>query len=166
VWKNIDLVRAATLLITVLTGFAALVYQVVWHRYLAVLLGSHSEATAAVLAIFLGGLSGGYALFGRVSSRLVARGDENAASLHLRVYGAVEIAIGLYALVFPARRESPAREAANRAPGERGGDLHVPRSALSNPIGGLEAQRPRCASAAADTQAPAKGAGSRQGSHR
>ena len=45
------------LLLTVLTGFTGLVYEVSWQKYLSTLLGSHSEATAAVLAIFLGGLS-------------------------------------------------------------------------------------------------------------
>ena len=58
------MIRLAALLLTVLTGFSGLVYEVAWQKYLATLLGSHSEATAAVLAIFLGGLSAGYAMFG------------------------------------------------------------------------------------------------------
>ena len=61
------MIRLTALLLTVLTGFAGLVYEVTWQKYLAALLGSHGEATAAVLAIFLGGLSAGYALFGRGS---------------------------------------------------------------------------------------------------
>ena len=67
------MIRLSALLLTVLTGFSGLVYEVTWQRYLATLLGSHSEATAAVLAIFLGGLSAGYALFG-VSLVLLASG--------------------------------------------------------------------------------------------
>ena len=59
--------RPLALFLTLLTGFTGLVYQVTWQRYLATLLGSHSEATASVLGIFLGGLSVGYALFGRVT---------------------------------------------------------------------------------------------------
>jgi spermidine synthase len=51
------MVRLIALLLTVLTGFAGLVYEVAWQKYLAALLGSQGEATAAVLAIFLGGLS-------------------------------------------------------------------------------------------------------------
>jgi len=66
------MIRLAALLLTVLTGFAGLVYEVAWQKYLAALLGSHGEATAAVLAIFLGGLSLGYALFGRVTRRRFA----------------------------------------------------------------------------------------------
>ena len=67
------MIRVAALLLTVLTGFSGLVYEVAWQKYLATLLGSHAEATAAVLGIFLGGLSAGYALFGRLTRRLVVR---------------------------------------------------------------------------------------------
>ena len=63
--------RIAALLLTVLTGFSGLVYEVAWEKYLATLLGAHSEATAAVLGLFLGGLSLGYSLFGAVTRRLV-----------------------------------------------------------------------------------------------
>ena len=87
--------RAFALLLTVLTGFAGLVYEVTWQRYLATLLGAQSEATAAILAVFLGGLSIGYALFGRISRR------ETRGGRLLAIYGAVEAAIGLYALAFP-----------------------------------------------------------------
>ena len=97
------LVRATALLLTVLTGFSGLVYEVTWQKYLATLLGSHSEATAAVLALFLGGLSVGYALFGarhaaRRRSAPQARGE---APRLLLLYGAVEAGIGVYALLFP-----------------------------------------------------------------
>jgi predicted membrane-bound spermidine synthase len=90
------MVRTVALALTVLTGVSGLVYQVAWQKVLASLLGSHSEATAAVLALFLGGLSLGYALFGRVSRRVVSSGG----SL-LFVYGLVESSIGAIALVFP-----------------------------------------------------------------
>ena len=96
--------RPIALSLTLFTGFTGLVYQVTWQKYLATLLGSHSEATAAVLGIFLGGLSVGYSLFGRVSERLMARasrGGGEAPSRLLLVYGAIEAGIGLYALVFP-----------------------------------------------------------------
>ncbi len=90
------MVRAIALALTVLTGFSGLVYEVTWQKCFATLLGSHSEATAAVLAIFLGGLSAGYALFGRWVRRWVA-----GATPLLVVYGVVEAAIGIHALVFP-----------------------------------------------------------------
>jgi len=93
---RLAMVRTVALALTVLTGVSGLVYQVAWQKVLASLLGSHSEATAAVLALFLGGLSLGYALFGRVSRRVVSSGG----SL-LFVYGLVESSIGAIALVFP-----------------------------------------------------------------
>jgi spermidine synthase len=96
------LTRLIALVLTLLTGVSGLVYEVTWQRYLATLLGSHSEATAAVLAIFLGGLSLGYAVFGRVTAWLVARAAERGSAPRLALaYGVVEAAIGLYAFAFP-----------------------------------------------------------------
>ena len=95
------MLRAACLLLTVLTGASALVYEVAWQKYLATLLGSHAEATAAVLAIFLGGLAAGYELFARLAARVMARGSDSHAVRLLRLYGAVELSIGVYALLFP-----------------------------------------------------------------
>jgi spermidine synthase len=96
------MVRAAALLLTLLTGFSGLVYEVAWQKYLATLLGSHSEATAAVLAIFLGGMAVGYEVFGRVTHAAVARATaEGRAPALLRIYGLVESGIGLWALAFP-----------------------------------------------------------------
>ena len=96
------MIRATALILTVMTGFSGLVYEVAWQKYLATLLGSHSEATAAVLAIFLGGLSVGYWLFGVVTRRVV----EKAASAGtpprlLLVYGLLEFSIGVYVIAFP-----------------------------------------------------------------
>ncbi len=67
------MVRPLALWITAATGFSGLVYEVTWQKYLATLLGSHSEATAAVIGLFLGGLALGYALFGALTRRLTAR---------------------------------------------------------------------------------------------
>src|SRR5258708_7509706 len=47
--------RWAVLALTAVTGFTGLAYEVAWQKYLAILLGAHSEATAAVLGLFLGG---------------------------------------------------------------------------------------------------------------
>ena len=97
------MIRLAALLLTVLTGFAGLVYEVAWQKYLAALLGSHGEATAAVLAIFLGGLSLGYGLFGRASRWLVERSRRRSQPARLLYfYATVEAGIGLYALLFPS----------------------------------------------------------------
>jgi predicted membrane-bound spermidine synthase len=95
--------RLAAILLTALTGFAGLAYEVTWQKYLATLLGSHAEATAGVLAIFLGGLSVGYAIFGQITRRRAARATASGRSPRLLSYYAVlECGIGAYALLFPS----------------------------------------------------------------
>lgn len=84
--------RPLILLLTFATGAAGLIDQVVWQRYLARLFGNDGLATALLLAIFLGGLSSGYALWGRRS-----RQERSLA----RSYGWLEATIGLWALLFP-----------------------------------------------------------------
>jgi spermidine synthase len=99
--------RAVALLLTALTGFSGLVYEVGWQKYLATLLGSHSEATATVLAIFLGGLSLGYQVFGRITRRLVERAAQKRSPPRLLLfYGGLEAGIGVYVLLFPTLFES------------------------------------------------------------
>jgi hypothetical protein len=96
------MLRWAALALTAVTGFTGLAYEVTWQRYLAILLGAHSEATAAVLGLFLGGLSLGYFALGALSRRLVARGRLRGRPARLLVvYGAVEAAIGVWCLLFP-----------------------------------------------------------------
>lgn len=127
------MLRPIVLALTVLTGFSGLVYEVAWQRFLATLLGSHSEATAAVLALFLGGLSLGYSLFGRITRRVVsaatARGEQPRLLL---LYGAVEASIGLHALAFPwlFRGVSALSAAIPHAPGGVGFLLDVGLAAL------------------------------------
>jgi spermidine synthase len=96
------MMRAIALLLTLLTGFSGLVYEITWQKYLATLLGSHSEATAAVLGLYLGGLAAGYALFGSVARRAVARAERQGRPAPLLlIYGAAEIGIGAFAFTFP-----------------------------------------------------------------
>src|SRR5882724_6197648 len=73
------------------SGATALVYEVVWSKYLTLMLGSTIQAQTVVLAVFMGGLALGNRLFG-------ARSD--ALQAPLRVYGLIEISIGLYAFFF------------------------------------------------------------------
>lgn len=96
------MLRPLALLLTVLTGFTGLAYEITWQRYMATLLGAHSEATASVLGIFLGGLSLGYWIFGALTRRLVERGEHTGRPPPLLwVYGLVETGIGVYCLLFP-----------------------------------------------------------------
>lgn len=70
-----------------------MVYEVVWHRYLAILLGAQARATALVLAVFLGGIAAGYACFGRWTRW-------KKWNL-LRVYALVELGLFAWAAFFP-----------------------------------------------------------------
>lgn len=92
--------RALALLLTVATGTTGLVYEVTWERMLATLLGSHAEATASVLAFFLGGLALGYSLFGAYTRRIAVAGGVASTRELLRSYGVVEASIGAYAISF------------------------------------------------------------------
>ncbi len=93
--------RRIALALTLMTGMSGLVYQVTWQRYLATLLGSHGEATAAVLGLFLGGLAIGYGFFGTVTRRRVAAATSERPPRLLALYGAIEAGIGVWALAFP-----------------------------------------------------------------
>ena len=84
--------RMVALGLTVLTGFSGLVYEVAWQRYLGVLVGVDHAATSATLAVFLGGLSLGYAICGRLSAR---------STRPLWTYAWLEVAIAAWGLAFP-----------------------------------------------------------------
>ncbi len=74
------------------SGATALVYQTLWSRQLHLVFGTSTFAISTVLAAFMGGLAvGGWAI-GRIADQVKSP---------LRLYGLLEIGIGLYALVFP-----------------------------------------------------------------
>ena len=77
------------LALALLSGAPALVYQVVWTREVALLVGSQIEATSIVLAAFFGGLALGARWFGRV-------GDSSKTPL--RLYAALELGAGVLAV--------------------------------------------------------------------
>ena len=72
------------------SGFAALIYQVVWQRVLFASFGINIEAVTIVVTAFLAGLGLGSLVGGRVSK-------SQRVSL-LRAFAAVEASIGLYGL--------------------------------------------------------------------
>lgn len=74
------------------TGAAGLIYQVTWQKYLSRLLGSDAIATAIILATFLGGLSIGYFICGRLTLRVKKQ---------FRAYACLEGLIGVWCLFFP-----------------------------------------------------------------
>src|ERR1041385_9508221 len=74
------------------SGMSGLVYQVVWVRELVLVFGATTFAVSTVLTAFMGGLALGSLYFGRRSESI---------SRPLRLYGWLEIGIGLYGLVVP-----------------------------------------------------------------
>lgn len=78
------------------TGLVSLIYQVIWQRYLAILLGSEAKSASLVVAVFLFGLALGYYLFGRLTEKIDDR------SRLLKIYGWIEIITAAYAIIFPS----------------------------------------------------------------
>lgn len=76
----------------VLSGAAALVYQVAWQRLLALSTGVGIYSIAAITAAFMAGLGIGSDLGGRLSTRL-------SPVRALRAFAVVEIGVALFALV-------------------------------------------------------------------
>src|SRR5436190_5158152 len=74
------------------SGFCALIYQTAWLRQFRLIFGASTFATAAVLAIFMGGLGLGSALLGR-------RADAHPRPLAF--YGNLELLISLSAALSP-----------------------------------------------------------------
>lgn len=82
--------RIALLLFS--SGFCALAYQTAWLRMLRLVFGASTAASAAVLAIFMGGLGFGGLVLGRIADRRRSP---------LRFYGALEAGIAVAAALSP-----------------------------------------------------------------
>ncbi len=76
------------------SGVSGLIYEVVWSRMFAVLLGTSVYAVATVLGVFMGGMALGSWFFGRLADRKGANG--------LRIYAFLELGIAAFALALPA----------------------------------------------------------------
>lgn len=80
------------LLLFFISGGSALVYEVVWSKYLSQMFGSTVQAQTVVLAVFMGGLALGNRLAGSWA---------DTAKDPIKLYGYMEMAIGIYAFLFP-----------------------------------------------------------------
>ena len=78
-----------------ISGLCALVYQIVWQRYLSLLFGSETQSISIMVATFLLGLAWGSYYWGKFSQQTASRQKT------VRTYGMVEIGIGLFAMLFP-----------------------------------------------------------------
>ena len=74
------------------SGAAGLIDQVAWLRYLSLVFGNTTLATATLLAVFMAGLGLGAWLFGRLADR---------TPRPLTLYALLEVGIGLFAIFSP-----------------------------------------------------------------
>ena len=74
-----------------ISGFGSLIYESIWTHYLKLFLGHAAYAQTVVLVVFIGGLALGAWICSCLATRIVNP---------LRWYAAVELVIGLLALVF------------------------------------------------------------------
>jgi spermidine synthase len=82
---------AITYCIFFLSGAAALIYEIVWSRYLSLVFGGSHLAVTTVLTVFMAGLAlGSYAIGRRIDGR----------GRLLRLFGLLELGVGASALLF------------------------------------------------------------------
>ena len=79
-------------LIFFFSGFTSLGYEVIWFKRFSQLLGSSTYAQIIVVSTFLTGLAAGAYVIGKVADRVPSP---------LRVYAFFELAIGIFAFLFP-----------------------------------------------------------------
>ncbi len=75
-----------------ISGASGLIYEVGWMRLLSLVFGVTAIATSIILASFMGGLAAGSYIFGRLA---------DSRKRPLRLYGLLEIGVGLFALLMP-----------------------------------------------------------------
>ena len=86
--------RRLFLVLYLLSGAAALLYEVVWVRLLTLSMGHTARAVGIVLAAFMGGLAAGAWVAGRIAPSM-------APARTLRLYAGLEAFIGACALLLP-----------------------------------------------------------------
>jgi spermidine synthase len=84
--------KQAILLIFLLSGFAGLVYEVVWARQLVLVFGNTTQAISAILTGFFGGMALGSVIGGRIADRVRSP---------LRMYAILELLVVVAVLLTP-----------------------------------------------------------------
>ena len=79
-------------LVFAVSGAAALIYQIIWARWLGLTFGNTTISAAIVLGAFMAGLA--------LGSRFVGWRLRRIAD-PMRLYAFIELGIGLYAVCFP-----------------------------------------------------------------
>lgn len=78
-----------------LSGLSSLIYQVLWTKMIVKIIGAAPFAVAVVLTIFMAGLGLGSFCAARIIDRV------KAPARLVCIYGLLELAVGLYALIIP-----------------------------------------------------------------
>lgn len=84
--------RTAIVAIFILSGASGLIYEVVWSRQLVLVFGNTTQAIAAILTGYFGGMAVGSLVGGRVADRVRSP---------LRLYGALELVLVAVVLATP-----------------------------------------------------------------
>jgi spermidine synthase len=85
-------IKIIAVFLFLLSGICGLIYEVAWSKYLALFIGSTAWSYMMVLATYMGGLALGAFIFGKYSDKV---------SNQLKLYGLLELGIGLYCLAYP-----------------------------------------------------------------
>lgn len=96
----LTITRRTSLALVFFSGASGLIYEMCWSKRLANWLGNTGQAHAILLATFMGGLALGAWLFGTRADR---------TDRPLRLYGVLELAVGVLALLFPFALELAGR---------------------------------------------------------
>lgn len=95
-----------------LSGLASIIYELTWIRLLRNVFGSDSLAFSSLLTIFIGGIASGTYISGKLikkyfsaphgsNEELTNRIEKTKSFFFIFIYGTIELAVGLYALVTP-----------------------------------------------------------------
>ncbi|MFI5253446.1 MAG: fused MFS/spermidine synthase [Bacteroidota bacterium] len=85
-------VKLIVILLFIFSGICGLIYEVAWSKYLSLFIGNTAYSIMIVLATFMGGLALGSYYWGKYADRSPNR---------LKLYGMLELAIGVYCLFYP-----------------------------------------------------------------
>src|SRR5215213_2052515 len=90
--------RTVALLLFILGGISALIYEITWVRLLSLDFGVSVYAVSAVLTAFMAGLALGSWLFGRLAARAAAR---TGSAWLLALYALLLVGVGVCGLLAP-----------------------------------------------------------------
>ncbi|MFI5253445.1 MAG: fused MFS/spermidine synthase [Bacteroidota bacterium] len=85
-------IKLIVIVLFILSGICGLIYEVVWSKYLSLFIGNTGYSIMIVLATFMGGLALGSYYWGKYADLSPNR---------LKLYGMLELAIGIYCLFYP-----------------------------------------------------------------